>query len=193
DFLIAETRALQTAHRVDGHRLKSALYGLLAELDDLGELPQKPGIDLRALEDLLDLPAFVERAEDIPHPPVVRDHEAFAQRGVGVAVGARHALGLVSAGREQQPAASELERPHALHERFLEGPPDRHGLADRLHLCGQRTIGLRKLLEVPPRDLDHDVVDGGFEAGRRETRDVEPTIDYVVVKIPRWNFEKFPQ
>src|SRR5205814_549199 len=52
---------------------------------------------------------------------------------------------------------------------------------------------LRKLLEVPPRDLDHDVVDGGFDITRLTPASFEPTIDYVVVKIPRWNFEKFPQ
>jgi hypothetical protein len=55
-------------------------------------------------------------------------------------------------GREQQAAAPELERRHALHERFLEGPADRHRFADRLHLRRQRAIGLRELLEVPPRE-----------------------------------------
>ena len=105
------------------------------------------------------------RAEQVPHPPVGRNRQPLPQRRIVlvVAIGRR---------REQQAAAPELERPHALHERFLEGAADRHRLAHRLHLRRQRPIGLRELLEVPARDLDDDVVDGRLEGGRRQARDV---------------------
>ena len=73
---------------------------------------------------------------------------------------------------EQQAFLAELERAHALEERFLERAADRHRLAHRLHLRRQRAIGLRELLEVPARDLDDDVVDGRLERRRRDARDV---------------------
>ena len=52
-------------------------------------------------------------------------------------------------------------------QRFLEGPADGHGLADRFHLRGQRRIGFGKLLEGQARHLGDDVIDGRLEAGRR--------------------------
>ena len=73
---------------------------------------------------------------------------------------------------EQQPFLAELERAHALQERFLEGAANRHRLAHRLHLRRQRAIGLRELLEVPARDLDDHVVDGRLERRRRDAGDV---------------------
>ena len=107
------------------------------------------------------------RAEQIPHPPIGRNRQPLAQRAHRLRSSDRF-----GSAREQQAAAPELERPHALHERFLEGAADRHRLADRLHLRRQRPVGLRELLEVPARDLDDDVVDGRLEGGRREARDV---------------------
>ena len=79
-------------------------------------------------------------------------------------------------------ARAELERPDALHERFLEGAADGHHLAHRLHLRRQRAIGLRELLEVPARDLDDDVVDRRLEGRRREARDVVRDLVEVVAE-----------
>src|SRR5262249_29179218 len=44
--------------------------------------------------------------------------------------------------------------------------------------------------EPPPGPHPHDVTDSTPPPAPAS---VEPTIEYVVVKIPRWNFEKFPQ
>ena len=146
---------------------------LAPHLDDFGELTQKPRIDFGRLVHLLDRPAAVERAEHIPHAPIVRHGETLAAAAASVSPSVPAMPSVLSPRlREQQAAASELERPHALHERFLERPANRHRLADRLHLRRQRPIGLRELLEVPSRDLDDDVVDGRLEAGGREARDV---------------------
>ncbi len=151
--------------------------GLLLHLHDLGELLQEPRIDLRRLVHVVHAPAAVERLEDRPHAAIVRHGEPLAQRhGIsGVA--------LVPGGPEQPPrAAAELERPHRLHERFLERAADRHRLADRLHLRRQRAVGLGELLEVPSRVLDDDVVDGRLEGGGGQARDVVRDLVEVVAE-----------
>jgi hypothetical protein len=71
-----------------------------------------------------------------------------------------------------EPVVADLERADRLLEALLEGAPDRHHLAHRLHLRRQRAVGLRELLEGEARDLGHDVVDGRLEAGRRLAGDV---------------------
>src|SRR6059036_3917224 len=68
--------------------------------------------------------------------------------------------------------APDLERAERLLERLLEGPPDRHHLADRLHLRAERVARLGELLEGEARDLGHHVVDRRLEAGGRLARDV---------------------
>ena len=61
----------------------------------------------------------------------------------------------------------------ALLQRLLEGKAsDRHRLADRLHLRGERFVSVREFLECPAWDLDHDVVDRRLEAGQRLAGDV---------------------
>ncbi len=122
--------------------------------------------------DPFDAPAAAERPEQIPHAPVVRHHQPLSQRGVVLRVAHARERTVASRRRKQQAALPELERPHPLHERFLEGAADRHRLAHRFHLRGERPIGLRKLLEVPARNLDHDVVDRRLEGGWRDARDV---------------------
>ncbi len=161
---VAKACPLQPAHAWRIEDVNPASRQLVPHLADLGKLAQEPWVDPRDLVNLLNRPAAVERAEQVPHPPIGRHGEPFSERRI---VFAR----LVGAG-EEQAASPELERADALHERFLERPADGHRLADRLHLRRQRPIRLRKLLEVPPRDLDDDVVDGRLEGRRRHTCDV---------------------
>ena len=66
----------------------------------------------------------------------------------------------------------ELSRAHRLRERLAERAADRHRLADRLHVGGQRPLGSRELLEREPRDLGDHVVDRGLERRRRDPGDV---------------------
>ncbi len=163
-FLITKSGALQPAQVGSLESIQTAIHCLLPHRRDLDELLQEPRVDLRNLVELLDRPAALDRAEQIPQAPIGGNRQPFTQADIVFLVHRRRS--------EQQTAAPELERAHALHERFLERPPDRHRLAHRLHLRRQRPIGLRELLEVPPRNLDDDVVDGGFEGGGREARDV---------------------
>ena len=120
---------------------------------------------MRQLVELRDGPAALEGTDDRPHPAIVGDDELPLERGELL-------VGLVPRLAEQRGAAPELERAHALEERLLERPADRHRLADRLHLRGQRLVGLRELLERPARDLQDHVVDGRLERRRRDARDV---------------------
>ena len=75
-----------------------------------------------------------------------------------------------SAGRHG--AGVELARAQRLGEGLLERPPQRHRLAHGLHVRRQARLGAGELLEREPRPLDHAVVDGRLEAGRRGARDV---------------------
>ena len=50
-------------------------------------------------------------------------------------------------------------------QRLFEGAADGHGLADGLHLRGERFVGTGEFLEGETRDLGDDVVDGGLEGG----------------------------
>ena len=71
-----------------------------------------------------------------------------------------------------QAEAARLQAAQRLLQRLLERPADGHRLADRLHLRGQRRVGVGELLERPARHLGDDVVDGRLEAGRRLAGDV---------------------
>ena len=71
-----------------------------------------------------------------------------------------------------QTKAVHLQRTDGFLEGFLEGPPDRHGLPDRFHLCGQGRVSAGKLLEGKPGNLHDDVVDGRLEGRFRHARDV---------------------
>ena len=80
DVGIGKPTALQRAQQVGGHLAELAQARHLAQLDDVVELLEEPGIDLRQLVQRLDGPAAIERAEDRPHPPIGRDDELLPQR-----------------------------------------------------------------------------------------------------------------
>ena len=173
DLTVAEPRALQRAQKI-GRQLAELLHaGDAPQLGDLAELLKEPRIDVRQLVQLLDGPAALERLEERPHAPVVRHDQLLAQRRV---------VFLFARLRQQQALLAELERSHALEKRLLERAPDRHRLAHRLHLRRQRAIGLRKLLEVPSRNLRHDVVDRRLERRGREPRDVVGNLVEVIAE-----------
>ena len=65
-----------------------------------------------------------------------------------------------------EPRVLLLQRAQRLLQRLGEVAPDRHRLADALHVRGELVVGRRELLEREPRDLDHDVVQRRLEAGR---------------------------
>ncbi len=91
-------------------------------------------------------------------PAVVRDPHGGQQR-VDVDVGTARRS-------SENDRIGLLQRAQRLLQRLGEVAADRHRLADRLHVRGQRRVGGRELLEREPRHLDHDVVEGRLE-GRR--------------------------
>ena len=171
--LVAEAGALQRAQQVGRHIAQADERRGAAQFDQLGELLEEPRVDLRELVDPLGAPAAFERLEDRPHATVGRNRQTAAQAGIHfIRCRVFGACPGLLPGAEEAPLLAEFQRPEALQERFLEGAPDRHRLAHRLHLRRERAVGLRELLEVPARNLDDDVVDRRFEGRRREARDV---------------------
>ena len=123
------------------------------------QLAQEPRVDARALVHRLDARAPAQQLE---------------QRLV--AVGGRASARLSSSSLVgdvgQRRRLVELARAQRLGERLLEGAPDRHRLADGLHVRGQRRVGAGELLEGEARPLDDDVVDRRLEARGRDAGDV---------------------
>ena len=64
----------------------------------------------------------------------------------------------------RQPRRADAGHPQGLLQRLLEGPADGHDLADRLHLAADAGVDVLELAEVPARNLDDAVVEGGLEA-----------------------------
>jgi hypothetical protein len=133
-------------------QLLSAQRRFLA--DDVLDLDEEPGIDLRQLEGLLQAHAVAEGLAEVPHALGAGIGELLFD---DVLVG----LDLVEA------VDAGLQPAQGLLQRFLEGAADGHHLAHRLHLGGQAVVGLRELLEGEARHLGDDVVDRRLERGRR--------------------------
>ena len=116
----------------------------------------------------IDRPLAGPRSSSTPAPE--------APRAIRSKRSARRASRAARAARPSSAGSSgcgvELARAHRLGEGLAEGAPDRHRLADRLHVRGQLALGARELLEGEARDLGDDVVDRRLERGRRRPGDV---------------------
>ena len=128
-------------------------------LRDAGDLIHEPGVDARRCRDLLDGPALGERSLDEQESPLGRGGDEVERIG-------RCGLGI----RAEVEAA--LQRAIGLAERLGERAADGHDLAHRLHLGGEDGVGLRELLEPPPRDLHGHVVQGRLERSEGLAGDV---------------------
>ena len=143
--------------RVDGLVRPLAGERRLGVGGELRQLAQEPEVDLRAPLDLLGLGARRERREQ--HVVAVRaGHLQAREQLLDGPLDRRHEI--------QLPAA------HRLGERLLERAPDRHRLADGLHVRAQALVDAGELLEGEARPLHDDVVDRRLEGGRRAQRDV---------------------
>ena len=80
ELAIADAGALERAQHLGRHPAQAAEAGRARQLDELRELRQEPGIDLRQLVQFLDRPAAVERAEDRPHAPIGGHAQLALQR-----------------------------------------------------------------------------------------------------------------
>ncbi len=121
------------------------------------ELAQEPEVDLRALLDVLGAGAGAKRRQQdvvAVRPGHLQPREQLLHRP-------RHGRNRI-----------QLAAAQCLGERLLEGPADRHDLADGLHVRAQPLVDAGELLEGEARPLDDDVVDRRLERGRRAQRDV---------------------
>ena len=171
ELCVAEPDALGPPPRPPVHRRERGLTAperreVLALLDDRQHLVQEPRIDPGRLVDLLERHAATQQRLDLEDPVGRRD------RGPGEQLRRRHLVELRLGRVAVEAATTLLERTHRLLERLGEGPPDRHDLADRLHLGAEGRLGTGELLEGPARHLGHDVVDRRLEARRGLLRDV---------------------
>jgi hypothetical protein len=124
---------------------------------------QEPRVDTGVLMHLLDSHPRLEGVADVKHPLGVRGGELpldLIERGLIV-----RTPQVVSPAPEAKVA--NLQAADRLLQRFLEGPPDRHRFADRLHLHRQNGVGLGKFFKRPARELRDDIVDRWLEAGQR--------------------------
>jgi hypothetical protein len=99
----------------------------------------------------------------------------WIRSGVGIAACASSSSSdsrreLLAGGIATESETTLLERPQRLLEALGERAPDRHHLADRLHLGAEDPGGAGQLLERPARDLGDHVVDHRLEARRRRHR-----------------------
>ena len=160
DLLVGEAVALGALEHLHGQG--TGLADLAGDLVEQLELVQEPGIDLGGLVELFDGGAAEHGALDLVQ----------ALRG--------GALGLLDElrdfpfrdGAEVQLRALLLQGAQRLLQRFGEVAAHGHGLAHGLHGGGQGVVGGRELLEREARNLDHHVVQGGFEGRRGLLRDV---------------------
>ena len=128
----------------------------------LADLRDEPRVHTAGLGDLLHRSAQPQRQFDVIEPAFGRGLQP-GQHLLDITLGVR--------GRPEAGAAG-LQRPHHLAERLDEVAAQRHCLTDGFHRGGQGGVGAGEFLEREPRRLDHDVVQGGFEAGRGFLGDV---------------------
>ena len=124
----------------------------------------------------LDRPSAFERFEDAP---------TCAGRSAPPAAYAappRRTRSSSLSGVNRRPVRPSSSDRMPLRNDFLERAADRHRLAHRLHLRRQRRIGFGELLEVPPRNLGDDVVDGRLEGGGSEAGDVVGDLVQVIAE-----------
>src|SRR2546422_506001 len=82
ELLVAEAGALQSAHVVRREAFETRVRGHAPHRGNLSELTQEPWIDLRDLVDLVEVPAAIDGAEQIPHATIGRNREPLAQRHI---------------------------------------------------------------------------------------------------------------
>ena len=133
--------------------------------DDFGDRVDKPRVDAGQVMDFLARDAQAHRVGEVVKAV------AIGQREMGADGGERGRL--AHPGRAAlEPPRADFQRAQRLLQRFLEGAPDRHRLAHRLHLRAELVGRAAKFLESETRNLGHHVVDRWFKAGGSHPRDV---------------------
>ena len=102
-------------------------------------------------------------------PKGLREEQYPPRRRLGQALEQRPAVNAVATPRDVhgvEPRQAQLERPQGLLQGLREIAPNRHGLPDRFHRCGEGRVGAGKFLEREARHFRDDVVDDRLERGR---------------------------
>ncbi len=155
--ICASEKPCRLARRSSSGRQLGGGGDLAGDLVDQAELVEEPRVDAGGVEDLLGGGAGPERVH----------HLLAAGRRAGRAdLREQRVLVEVDVARwcQSNGASLLLQRAQRLLQRLGEVAADRHRLADRLHVRGQRRVGAGELLEREPRHLDHDVVERRLEA-----------------------------
>ena len=160
ELSVGEPVALGQSHQVRAQHRRGA--DLLGDLVQDGDLIEEPRVDAGGQMRLLDAGAGPHCLLDQPQSAISwrgRNREQWLWvRGSGT--------GPVELG------ILVFQRPKRLLQRLCEVAADGHGFADALHGGGQPVVSVGELLECEPGNLDHDVVQGRFERGRRLGSDV---------------------
>ncbi len=166
---VAQALALGIALR----RQPLPLQGLL-KVREAPQLPEEPAVNFRDGEDFLHADAGFQSLEHGEESPVVHPAEPLPNGG---------AIRVLPV----QAVLADLRPPDGLHQRHLEAGGDGHDLAGGLHLGTQGARGVGKLVEGPFRQLHHDVIQGGLEAGAGLAGDV--VFDFVQ-GVPQGDFRR---
>mmetsp|Transcript_6523 Transcript_6523/g.18479 ORF Transcript_6523/g.18479 Transcript_6523/m.18479 type:complete len:415 (-) Transcript_6523:148-1392(-) len=135
---------------------------------DGAQAVEEPPVDLSNAGDLIHSVALAEAGRESGEALVGGACQLrLQQRAAGGAV-ARAPVRDVA---PVKPGAAAVHHAHGLLDALLKGAADGHDLPHRLH--GGTNVGVHpaELLVVPPRQLHHAVVQGGFEAGGGGARD----------------------
>ncbi len=167
---VGEAVALGLAKQfgADGRQAAGAAQ-LIFHVDQLLQIVKKPAVDLGELVNFVDAHAVFEGVAQIPDALGAGAWPAWRGflRGWAACGVPQQVLGVAA-----EAEAADFQAAQRLLKRFLERAADGHRLADALHLRGERGVGLGEFLEGEARDLGHDVIDRGLEAGHRLAGDV---------------------
>ena len=126
---VGEAVALCLAKQVVGNACKVAALEQLLHLGYLQEVVREPGIDAGELVDLVHAQALLQRAVYLEKAIVTGNLEQARQLGGGSLVEVAKAVPVY------------LQRADRLLHGLLEGAPDRHHLAHRLHPRAEHLVG----------------------------------------------------
>ena len=162
---IARTILLEQAHGVGIDILHAhAAHGLL-HLNHIVNAVEIPRVNLADVMHALDGPAAAEGLDHIEDAILGRRSDSLSKLVI-VQLGGT----LLATGGKTHMAV--FQRAHRLAKGFLKRAADGHDLAHGLHAGGERGVGTLEFLEGEARDLDHAVVDSGFEARRGGLGDI---------------------
>ncbi len=159
DALVAQAEALELTELLRTYIFWCSLCDSHLRQRHFANLVQEPWVDAGEPRHLAHTHAAFKGIADVTEPLRLRRDQALRQPP--------RLQGDLRAG-----LLARFQSPPGLHQRFLEGAPNGHHLAHRLHLRAQRLVGAGKLFKLPLGNLDDNVIDSRLEAGRGLARDV---------------------